>query len=612
MNKIKYTFFLLLFININAFAQLVIEGTPQLILEKGIYLNIEGNIENNGTFVSDSLSYVKLAGNIQEIKGQNTLRFAHLIIDGTGNKILANLQTEKAEIFKSLLFNANKIVLNNNNLELLHNVQLLNANNQKYVVTNSTGSLIRHNTLAGNSYLFPVGNNNSYNPVIISPLNITDTLAVRIADGVNPSDDAAVQKTYIIRSAHPNVALSDVSLAWDIADEGINFDATQALMWQKENGTYNLLTGNAGAIGNMPQTDWQYATQVTFKSAIADSLIVKSAAPPLITEQPRDTAICAFENALFSVSVSSLTTPSFQWQINCSGTWTNLTNGGVLPHFSGCNDSILILTEVPYNLNGCSFRCIVSNSGGSDTSHAAVLTVHPQPTATIVGDYDVCIGDVAELSLITNASSYVWSTGETTEHIIVVPLPPAQTYSVTVTDFNSCTNTAEINIQVEDDFSVVLTSNYEPENLIIKGQNIHFTATPPYYDEYIFMIGNDTVQISNNNIYYNNNLTENTWVSVTAFSNNCSATDSVFVIVKEIPNAFTPYNINGKNDLFAKDIYLIIQNRWGQILFEGTEGWDGMYNNKKVSPGTYFYYLTFNKNTKQEFTVRGSVLLISK
>ena len=63
----------------------------------------------------------------------------------------------------------------------------------------------------------------------------------------------------------------------------------------------------------------------------------------------------------------------------------------------------------------------------------------------------------------------------------------------------------------------------------------------------------------------------------------------------EVPNIITPYNQNGKNDVFmgpkdGKPGYKVeIYNRYQQLIFEGEEGWDGIYRGYMAEPGTYFY-----------------------
>ncbi len=88
-------------------------------------------------------------------------------------------------------------------------------------------------------------------------------------------------------------------------------------------------------------------------------------------------------------------------------------------------------------------------------------------------------------------------------------------------------------------------------------------------------------------------------------------TDKVEVYVADcdceicIPNAFTPRNRDGRNDMFkpaldcknyecvAKESNMRIYNKWGEKLFDGPAfpGWDGTYKGETVPEGQYVYYI---------------------
>jgi hypothetical protein len=60
------------------------------------------------------------------------------------------------------------------------------------------------------------------------------------------------------------------------------------------------------------------------------------------------------------------------------------------------------------------------------------------------------------------------------------------------------------------------------------------------------------------------------------------------------PTAFTPYNNNNLNETFAKGLPVQIFNRFGVLVFEGPDGWDGVMNknmgtNNMAVPGVYYY-----------------------
>lgn len=94
----------------------------------------------------------------------------------------------------------------------------------------------------------------------------------------------------------------------------------------------------------------------------------------------------------------------------------------------------------------------------------------------------------------------------------------------------------------------------------------------------------------------------------------CEATLSVMVTVEEsvLPdvNAFTP-NGDGVNDVFREGYQITVFNRWGIILFEGDEGWNGMHEGTFVPPGTY-YFVQYTDASGNEIDppVKGSVTVI--
>ncbi|MGY6563094.1 MAG: gliding motility-associated C-terminal domain-containing protein, partial [Luteibaculaceae bacterium] len=86
--------------------------------------------------------------------------------------------------------------------------------------------------------------------------------------------------------------------------------------------------------------------------------------------------------------------------------------------------------------------------------------------------------------------------------------------------------------------------------------------------------------------------------------------------ILELPNIFTPNN-DGVNDFFipikAENIVLekvIIQNRWGQTVFENNEvSWDGSFQGKPTPDGTYFYIVTYKDKNDKLKSKSGSVTL---
>lgn len=109
----------------------------------------------------------------------------------------------------------------------------------------------------------------------------------------------------------------------------------------------------------------------------------------------------------------------------------------------------------------------------------------------------------------------------------------------------------------------------------------------------------------------------------------CRVEDSLIVsvipctqVIYWIPNTFTPDNDEYNQTfrpIFTEGIdidgfYLIIYNRWGQIIWETNDingQWDGTYNNIKCPDGIYTWKLIFGvKNTDEKRVEHGHLTLI--
>ncbi len=97
-----------------------------------------------------------------------------------------------------------------------------------------------------------------------------------------------------------------------------------------------------------------------------------------IATQPADTVVSAGARTTFVVAVTGYPAPSLQWQVSTDGGqhWTNVPDGAV---YSGAHLPTLTLISAVASMRGYQYRCFASNNVGSDTSHAATLTVNSAP-----------------------------------------------------------------------------------------------------------------------------------------------------------------------------------------------------------------------------------------
>ena len=97
----------------------------------------------------------------------------------------------------------------------------------------------------------------------------------------------------------------------------------------------------------------------------------KDAIAPTITTQPQLQSITEGQTAIFSVVVTGTAPLTYQWQKNSSD-------------ISGATDSSYTTPVTTLSDSGSLFRCIVSNSAGSDTSDNAMLIVNTNPVAPTI------------------------------------------------------------------------------------------------------------------------------------------------------------------------------------------------------------------------------------
>ena len=81
---------------------------------------------------------------------------------------------------------------------------------------------------------------------------------------------------------------------------------------------------------------------------------------------------------------------------------------------------------------------VTVTTNGCMTTCSKVVTVNPVPACAITGVRSICQGQSTQLCVPAGSSSYLWSTGATTNCISV---SVAGTYTVTVTGANGCTST---------------------------------------------------------------------------------------------------------------------------------------------------------------------------
>ena len=307
-----------------------------------------------------------------------------------------------------------------------------------------------------------------------------------------------------------------------------------------------------------------------------------------------DTTICLGQNAVFDNS-GSKNGSSFNWDFgdNTSSTVTPIVNHA-------------------YTTPGLYTVTLITKSaslGCSDTATKKV-TILPLPVITAVGD-SICPNknQDAQLAVVPNTLGYTYSwipvtglSSATVNNPVVIKPTTNITYTVLVTDQNSCTSVDSAKVYVVPPVvsisfdTTIVVGDVVHLPIDNKGGTINFTWTPA--------TGLSCLKCSYPVVQPLKDITYNVFMQ-DVFG--CSDGTGVFKIrIKpetfiKVPTTFTP-NGDGTNDIIyvkgwgIKDLISFqIYNRWGEMVFSSSElneGWNGFYKDVLQNNDIYTYKVT--------------------
>ncbi len=332
------------------------------------------------------------------------------------------------------------------------------------------------------------------------------------------------------------------------------------------------------------------ATNNSGCTATAQTTVAISVNPTALASS--NSAICAGQ----TLDLSSFGTIQYTYNWSGPNNFTSMFQNPHIPNATTAASGIYSVT-------------VTNNLGCSDTANVSV-TIYALPTVLLSGLANTYCIDASPVTLIgTPAGGVLSGTGVTGSSFIPSQAGVGGPYQLiySYTDANTCFNSDTVMVSVNALPLVVLHCN--PSSQIYTGEVVTLTASPANYSHYNFYVGSNSVQSGISNIYQSVSFVNGDNVIVIATESGCSSSDTLLLDVKAFPNAFTPDG-NGDDDVFLKGLDLQIINRWGQQIYSGTEGWNGMYKSQKASPGTYYYIVTLIDLDKSQKILTGSVNLI--
>lgn len=174
----------------------------------------------------------------------------------------------------------------------------------------------------------------------------------------------------------------------------------------------------------------------------------------------------------------------------CPGESTILSAGGEFTSYYWSTDETSNSIEVSTSEL---IELTVTNEYGCSGSDQVNTGTYPSPQPFIAGSLSLCSGSTTILKAGEGYSSYLWSTDETSSSITV---NTSGTFSVTVTDVNSCVGTTSATIDMEGSLPEVPGEITGPLQGLCQAIGIEYSIEPVTNTEYYVWIVPEGMTIS--------------------------------------------------------------------------------------------------------------------
>jgi gliding motility-associated-like protein len=305
-----------------------------------------------------------------------------------------------------------------------------------------------------------------------------------------------------------------------------------------------------------------------------------------------------------------------------------ITTGGIPPYNYTWSNQAAGNTETAGSLASGNYTVTVTDAHYCSASASFFIAEPPPLTIQLVSKTDASCDGFPDGSVSFSASGgnppYLFSvTNNQFQSSETFSQLYAGHYVAIINDANGCTAALPFEISAPAPFSVNLPTSV----VIFRESSYTIKPTLTGIDESEAMYAwspSDYLSCTQCPQPIASPFTDTRYTVTVTDATGCSDTASIYILVKEdyeifTPNIFSP-NGDGVNDYFvpldfgaAKNLEVSIFNRWGELIFRTDKlqhGWDGTYRGKDCEVGVYTYFIKGEFLNGVSFKKTGSVTLI--
>jgi gliding motility-associated-like protein len=324
------------------------------------------------------------------------------------------------------------------------------VNKPTYAAGNAIGLIVDHNAGTGNYW--------RYFATMSASASYSARLATSFTNFENSIRFPNVALAHYVNAANwDQLIFTDViGCAGCLTEYEVRNAQTNALIAGGSTSPINLNSSTADSVYVIAKI---YRTSGSPQILDLTLTAVQSILAPEADFAANEASICAGECIDFT-DMSTNTPTSWSWTFTGSST----------PASSSQNP-----TGICYNTPGTyNVTLEASNAGGSDIeTKTSYITVYSNPTVNIGPDTTICSGDNITLDAGPGFTNYTWLPAGSTQTINVTT---GGTYSVTVTDGNTCQGSDAITISITTQADATITSGTE---YCSNDAAVNLTATDP-------------------------------------------------------------------------------------------------------------------------------------